>query len=133
MEESVFDITLKIQSQKEWIKTTQFNDFAGTFFVKLRGVKTEKIFLNKQLLLTDNDNFLTKNLMTTIIREQSRSCIMLVRKIVISLLLIFLCLVMNVVYLSINNYMINIYKSVNCYHVNIWEVLRVIMAKKTTK
>ena len=57
MEESVFDITLKTRSHKQAVKTTQVNNFVGTFVVKLCGVKNEKLFLNKQLPLNDNDIF----------------------------------------------------------------------------
>ena len=38
------------------MKTTQVNDVVGNFVVKLRDVKTEKLFLDKQLPLSDNDN-----------------------------------------------------------------------------
>ena len=44
MEESVFDSTLKIRSQKIEMTTTEITDVAGTFFVKLSGLKTDNHF-----------------------------------------------------------------------------------------
>ena len=37
------------------MKTTQVNDFGGNFVVKLRGVKTENHYFNKQLPMNDNE------------------------------------------------------------------------------
>ena len=45
MEESIFDLTLNIISQKKGITTTKVNDVVRTFFVKVRGLKTENHFL----------------------------------------------------------------------------------------
>ena len=45
MEESVHDLTLKIQNKKKGITTTHVNDFVGYFVVKLRGVEAENQFL----------------------------------------------------------------------------------------
>ena len=47
MEESIFDITLKIQIQKKVMTKPLFNNFVGTSVVKIRGLKTENRFLNK--------------------------------------------------------------------------------------
>ena len=44
MEESIFDLTLNIISQKKGITTTKVNDVVRTFFVKVRGLKTENHF-----------------------------------------------------------------------------------------
>ena len=46
-----------------------------------------------------------------------------------SLRLMFLCLVMGVVCLSIHNNMVNIYRSLNCYQVHFWEALKVVTVK----
>ena len=43
MEESVFDLTLKIQIYKKGMTTTQVNNFVVTFVVKLRGVESKNI------------------------------------------------------------------------------------------
>ena len=44
MEESVFDISLKMQSQRTIMTKTQVNDFVLTFVLKLRGVEAENHF-----------------------------------------------------------------------------------------
>ena len=44
MDESVFDITLKIQIQKKGMTTTHVDDFVGTYVAKLCGMKTDNYF-----------------------------------------------------------------------------------------
>ena len=39
---------------------TEVNDVVGNYFVKLRGMKTNNHFLNKQLPLNENEIFLMK-------------------------------------------------------------------------
>ena len=55
MEEYIFDITLKIRSQKKLTMTTQVNDSVLTFVVKLHGLKTKNKILNKLPPLNKNE------------------------------------------------------------------------------
>ena len=55
MEECIFDITLKIRSQKKLTMTTQVNDSVLTFVVKLHGLKTKNKILNKLPPLNKNE------------------------------------------------------------------------------
>ena len=50
MEEYIFDLTLKIRSQKKGMTTTQVNYFVITFVIKLCGVNTENHFLIQNYL-----------------------------------------------------------------------------------
>ena len=45
MEESIFDITLKIRAQKKIMTKNQVKDFVRIFVVKLFGLKTGNHFL----------------------------------------------------------------------------------------
>ena len=88
--------------------TTEVKDTVGNFIVKLRGLKTNMIVKNKQLPLNENDNDFDEKLNdinhNRIVMKLHdvgwrKSC---------SLLLMFLCLVMDVVCLSILNFMMKI-------------------------
>ena len=88
--------------------TTEVKNFAGTFVVKLRGLKTKIILKNKQLPLNENDNNFDEklndiNYKITVMKLHDAGW-----KNSFSLLLVFLCLVMDVVCLSILNFMIKI-------------------------
>ena len=45
MEKYVFDITLKIRSQRKVMTKTQINTFAGGYVVKVRNLKSGEHFL----------------------------------------------------------------------------------------
>ena len=88
--------------------TTEVNDVVGTFVVKLLGMRTKTNFKNIQLPLNENKNNLDEKLNDS---NYNRAVMKLHDddwKTIFSLILMFLCLVMDVVCLSILNFIMNI-------------------------
>ena len=88
--------------------TTEVNDVVGTFAVKLVGLRAKTHFLNIQLPLNESKNNLDEKWNDS---NYNRAVMKLHGdgwKNSFSLLLMFLCLVMDVVCLSILNFIMNI-------------------------
>ena len=101
MEKSVLDMTDSMRHQKQGLKTSEVRDVKGTFFVNLRAQKVDGHFLNTKLPLNEDGNDLDKRLSYIKYKITVRKIHDIGWKTVITLLLMFLCLVMDLVSLCI--------------------------------
>ena len=108
MEKSVLYITVSVRHQKQVFTASCVRDVEGIFVVKLRGQNIENCFFYTQLNLNEDDNNFEEKLNYINYKKTVKNYMMLVGKKVISFLLMFLCLVMDVVCLSILSFMLNI-------------------------
>ena len=123
MEKSVLDITDILRHQKQGLTTSYVKDIEG------RAQNIDSYFFYTKLPLNEDDKNFEEQLSYMNYNKTVKNYMILVGKVFISLLLMFLCLVINVVCLSIHNSMIKNYNIINWYHVHFWGVLRVVMEK----
>ena len=107
MEKSALYLTIEIINQKKVMATTEVKNFVGTFVVKLRGLNTRMIFY-KQLPLNENGHNFDAKLNYTYYKRTVMKLHDAGWKNFFSLLMMFLCLVMDMVCLSILNFVIKI-------------------------
>ena len=129
MQKSLLDITDSVKHQKQGLTTSDVSDTEGTFVVKLRGQNIDTHFLNTRLPLNEDDNHFEKQLNDINCKKTVKIYIMLVRKTIISLLLVFLCLFMDEVCLSILSFILKIQMCIKCYHIHIQGLLVVFLEK----
>ena len=129
MDKSVLDITDGLRHQKQRLTTSDVRGVEGTFVVKLRAQIVDSHFLIHNYLWMKIITILKKNRVIWITRKQWKNYMILVEKIVISLMLMFLFLVMDVVCLNIFSFLLNISISIRCYHVHIYGLLMVVLEK----
>ena len=103
--------------------------FCGKFLCKVTWSECFKSFINAQLPLNENENNCGVKLYgiyynRTVSNLHDTCC-----KNYFLILMMFLCLVMDMVCLIILNFIIKIYRSIKYYQVHIWGILRVKMEK----
>ena len=108
MEKSVLDITDSLRHQKQGLTTSDVRDIEGIFVVKLRAQNIDSHFFYTQLPLNEDDNNFEEQLSYMNYKKTVKNYMILVGKIVISLMLMFLCLVMDVVCLNIISFLLKI-------------------------
>ena len=97
MQKSVLDMTESLIHQQLGLSTSESRDVQGIFVVKLRAQKTDSHYLNTQLPLNEDGKNLDKQLSYINYKGTVRKLHNKCWKTVITLLLMFLCLVMDVV------------------------------------
>ena len=86
-----------MRHQKQGLITSYVSYIEGYFFVKLRGWNIENYFLNTQLPLNEYDNNFEEQYYDINYRKTVKKYMMLVGKTVISLVMMFICLVLDAV------------------------------------
>ena len=104
----MLDITDSLRYQKQGLTTSDFRDIEGTFVVKLRGQNIDGHFLYTQLPLNEDDNNFEEKFSYMNYKKTVKNYMILVGKIVILLLMMFICLVADVVCLNILSFLLKI-------------------------
>ena len=108
MYKSVLDITDSLRHQKQGLTTSDNRDIEGIFVVKLRAQNIDSHFFYTQLPLNEDDNNFEEQLSYMNYKKTVKNYMILVGKIVISLLLMFICLVMDGLCLNILIFLLKI-------------------------
>ena len=127
MEKSVLDMTDRLKHQKQGLKTSEVRNVQGIFVVMLRSQKVDSHFLIHNYVWMKMVTISIKNWVIWNTREQWENFMILVGKTVITILLMFLCLVMDVVCLSILKYLLKINISIWFYHIHIWDLFMLVL------
>ena len=93
--------TDRVRNQKQGFTTSYVRYIEGTFVVKLRAQNIDTDFFYTQLPLNEDDNNFEEQLSYINYKKTVKKYMIVVGKTVISILLMFLCLVIDVVCLSI--------------------------------
>ena len=104
----MLDITDSLRHQKLGLTTSDVRYIERTFVVKLRGHNISSHFFYTQLLLNEDDKNFEEKFSFMNYKKTVKNYMILVGKIVILLLMMFICLVADVVCLNIHSFFINI-------------------------